>query len=169
MVPANSWPFCNRMASRGCLSAGRGSQCNPIRGRTPLTNCPAVAVARARRWRGSDTAVCRQKRLRKPSWPSLATRFRRASYGPCHCRCDPVLRVIANWTGYSAMLLNPHTRVLSSPGDAAALAAALERLRREPALRQRLGRVARALVLRQHTWAGVARRILRFTWVCSVR
>lgn len=46
------------------------------------------------------------------------------------------------------------------PGDARALAAALERLAREPALRARLGRAARAKVHRAHTWRAVARRIL---------
>jgi glycosyltransferase involved in cell wall biosynthesis len=46
------------------------------------------------------------------------------------------------------------------PGDAGALAAALERLARAPVLRARLGRAARAKVLREHTWRAVARRIL---------
>ena len=46
------------------------------------------------------------------------------------------------------------------PGDAAALAAALERLARAPALRARLGHAARAKVHREHTWRAVARRIL---------
>src|SRR2546425_5063012 len=50
--------------------------------------------------------------------------------------------------------------LLCPPGDAAALAAALERLRCEPALRARLGRAARATVLRKHTWDAVAARVL---------
>ncbi|OLE30823.1 MAG: hypothetical protein AUI36_30040 [Cyanobacteria bacterium 13_1_40CM_2_61_4] len=50
--------------------------------------------------------------------------------------------------------------LLCPPGDAAALATALEHLRREPALRARLGRAARATVLRQHTWDAVAARVL---------
>src|SRR5439155_17210029 len=47
--------------------------------------------------------------------------------------------------------------ILCPPGDAAALAAALERLRSEPTLRARLGRAARATVLGSHTWDAVAR------------
>jgi glycosyltransferase involved in cell wall biosynthesis len=50
--------------------------------------------------------------------------------------------------------------LLCPPGDAGALAAALERLRREPALRARLGRAARATMLRKHTWDAVAARVL---------
>src|SRR3989442_93830 len=50
--------------------------------------------------------------------------------------------------------------LLCPPGDAAALAAALERLRCEPALRARLGRAARATVVRKPTWDAVAARVL---------
>jgi len=50
--------------------------------------------------------------------------------------------------------------LLCPPGDAAALAAALERLRCEPTLRARLGRAARTTVLRQHTWDAIAARVL---------
>jgi glycosyltransferase involved in cell wall biosynthesis len=50
--------------------------------------------------------------------------------------------------------------VLCPPGDAAALAAALERLQGAPAERARLGRAARAHVLRGHTWNAVAARVL---------
>jgi glycosyltransferase involved in cell wall biosynthesis len=52
------------------------------------------------------------------------------------------------------------TGLLYSPGNPAALVAALERLRAEPDLRLRLGRAARATVMRHHTWDAVARRIL---------
>jgi glycosyltransferase involved in cell wall biosynthesis len=51
--------------------------------------------------------------------------------------------------------------LLCPPGDAAALADALAQLRNAPGLRRRLGEAARAAVLRQHTWAAVAGRILR--------
>jgi glycosyltransferase involved in cell wall biosynthesis len=51
--------------------------------------------------------------------------------------------------------------LLCPPGDAAALADALAQLRSAPGLRRRLGEAARAAVLRQHTWAAVADRILR--------
>jgi glycosyltransferase involved in cell wall biosynthesis len=50
--------------------------------------------------------------------------------------------------------------LLCPPGDTAALAEALLRLEGDPALRNRLGRAARALVVRDHTWEGVARRVL---------
>jgi glycosyltransferase involved in cell wall biosynthesis len=73
------------------------------------------------------------------------------------------LPVVASRVGQLAQLIrHEENGLLYPPGDAAALAAALERLHREPVLRQRLGRAARELVLRQHTWAAVARRILRF-------
>lgn len=51
--------------------------------------------------------------------------------------------------------------LLCPPGDAAALAAALARLRANSRLRRRLGEAARATVLREHTWEAAARRILR--------
>src|SRR2546430_5907400 len=50
--------------------------------------------------------------------------------------------------------------LLCAPGDSAALAAALARLQREPELGARLGRAARANVLRGHTWEAVATRVL---------
>ncbi len=52
------------------------------------------------------------------------------------------------------------TGLLCPPGDARALAAALLRLNRDLALRKRLASAGREHVLRQHTWRGVARRIL---------
>lgn len=52
------------------------------------------------------------------------------------------------------------TGLLCPPGDATALAAALNRVRVEPDLRKRLGQAARAAVLRDHTWDAIARRIL---------
>jgi len=51
--------------------------------------------------------------------------------------------------------------LLCPPGDAVALAAALERLRCEPELRSRLGRAARACVLPGHTWEALADRVLQ--------
>jgi glycosyltransferase involved in cell wall biosynthesis len=52
------------------------------------------------------------------------------------------------------------TALLVPPSDVEALAAALERLRADPALRAQLGSAARALALREHTWAGRAAYIL---------
>jgi glycosyltransferase involved in cell wall biosynthesis len=49
--------------------------------------------------------------------------------------------------------------LLYPPGEQAAFVAALERLCREPALRQRLGRAARARA-EAHTWTDVARGVL---------
>jgi len=54
------------------------------------------------------------------------------------------------------------------PADAAALAAALERLRCEPAVRARLGRAARATVLRKHAWDAVAARALELAAAVEV-
>ena len=71
------------------------------------------------------------------------------------------LPIVASQIGQLAeLLLHQETGLLCPPGDAPALAAALERLRRDATLRTRLGRAARATVLRKHTWAAVARRIL---------
>jgi glycosyltransferase involved in cell wall biosynthesis len=71
------------------------------------------------------------------------------------------LPVVASRIGQLAQVLRPEVDGLfCPPGNAPALAAALERLRAEPALRRRLGRAARAKVLREHTWEAVARRIL---------
>jgi glycosyltransferase involved in cell wall biosynthesis len=70
--------------------------------------------------------------------------------------------VVASRVGQVAELIEDGvTGLLCPPGDPAALAAALERLRGEPGLRARLGEAARAAVRRDHTWAAVARRILR--------
>jgi glycosyltransferase involved in cell wall biosynthesis len=71
------------------------------------------------------------------------------------------LPVVASRIGQLAELLRDEDNgLLCPPGDEAALAAALERLRRDRALRERLGRAARATVINAHTWSAVARRIL---------
>lgn len=51
--------------------------------------------------------------------------------------------------------------LLCEPGDPAGLADALLGLCREPALRERLGRAARATIGRSHTWDETVSRILR--------
>lgn len=72
------------------------------------------------------------------------------------------LPVVASRLGQLAELIEDGvTGILCPPGDAAALAEALDRLRRDPELRRRLGRAARQSVLREHTWDAVARRVLR--------
>jgi glycosyltransferase involved in cell wall biosynthesis len=73
------------------------------------------------------------------------------------------LPVVASRLGQLAQLIDHEVDGLCCPaGDAEALAAALERLRQEPALRRRLGQAARAKMLRAHTWEGVVRRLLSF-------
>jgi glycosyltransferase involved in cell wall biosynthesis len=73
------------------------------------------------------------------------------------------LPIVASRIGQLAQTLrHEETGLLCPPGDAVALAAALDRLRRDPALRKRLGAAARATALEKHTWGAVARRILRF-------
>jgi len=49
------------------------------------------------------------------------------------------------------------TGLLVPPGDAEALAGALQRLARDPAERERLGREARARVAQRHGWDAAAR------------
>jgi glycosyltransferase involved in cell wall biosynthesis len=58
--------------------------------------------------------------------------------------------------------------LLCPPGDASALATALERLRCQPAVRARLGRAARTTVLGNHTWDAVATRVLELAAAVEV-
>ncbi len=72
------------------------------------------------------------------------------------------LPVIASRIGQLEKLIVPEaTGLLVPPEDANALADALERLQAQPALQARLGRAARAAVLRKHTWGGVAQQIFQ--------
>ena len=57
--------------------------------------------------------------------------------------------------------------LLCAPGDAAAVAAALCRLKEDPDLGARLGRAARAHVVQHYTWNQVASRILHLAGVAS--
>src|SRR6267378_2143894 len=69
--------------------------------------------------------------------------------------------VVASRVGQLEKLIEPEvTGLLVPPGDVTALTAGLERIRREPELGLRLGKAARAEVLRNHTWDGAVRRIL---------
>ena len=71
------------------------------------------------------------------------------------------LPVLASRVGQLEMLiLHEVNGILCPPGNATALAAALERLQGDPGLCIRLGREARATVFRDHTWDGVVRRII---------
>ncbi len=72
------------------------------------------------------------------------------------------LPVVASRIGQLKNLIEQgRNGLLVTPGDAAGLAAALERLRSDPELRARLGQAARSTVLHQHTWDAVAQRVLR--------
>ena len=71
------------------------------------------------------------------------------------------LAVVASRIGQLRTLIEPEVNgLLVPPGDSAELASALGRLLAEPELRRRLGRAARATVLRDYTWDGVVQRIL---------
>ena len=72
------------------------------------------------------------------------------------------LPIVASRIGQIARVME-HERhgLLAPPGDPVALAAAIERLRREPALRASCAASARDKVERQHTWEAVAERILQ--------
>ena len=69
--------------------------------------------------------------------------------------------VVASAIGQLRELIQPELNgILVPPGDAAALAQALERLLKEPALRTRFGSQARKTVLAQYTWDAIVCRIL---------
>ena len=71
------------------------------------------------------------------------------------------LPVVASRIGQLGELItNEVTGLLCSPDDIIALADALDRIRREPNLRFRLGQAARAAVLRDHTWDAAVGHIL---------
>jgi glycosyltransferase involved in cell wall biosynthesis len=70
--------------------------------------------------------------------------------------------VVASRIGQLVKLITPEVNgLLVPPGDAAALAAALERLLRDRALGRRLGKAGRAAILAGHTWDQVAQKILQ--------
>jgi glycosyltransferase involved in cell wall biosynthesis len=58
--------------------------------------------------------------------------------------------------------------LLCEPGDGVEMAAAIDRLRRDPALAARLGAAARETVVRSHTWAHTVDRILDLVRVSQV-
>jgi len=81
------------------------------------------------------------------------------------------LPVVASRLGQLADLIQHDVNgLLTTPGDVAELAAALERLRTSPDLRTRLGNAARATVLRDHTWDAIGQRILHLAGLnaCSL-
>ena len=58
------------------------------------------------------------------------------------------------------ILTHEVTALLFDPDQPAAMWGAIKQLARDPGLRDRLGRAARATVLANHTWSGNARRII---------
>jgi len=71
------------------------------------------------------------------------------------------LPVVASDVGQLAELIEDGVNgLLYPPGNPSALATALDRLRCAPEVRARLGRAARATVLRDHTWSAVVQQIL---------
>jgi glycosyltransferase involved in cell wall biosynthesis len=71
------------------------------------------------------------------------------------------LPVVASRVGQVAELIEDEVNgLLCGPGDTSALAEAIDRFRREPELRCRLGRAARITISRDYTWDAIAHRIL---------
>jgi glycosyltransferase involved in cell wall biosynthesis len=71
------------------------------------------------------------------------------------------LPVVASRIGQIAELIEDEVNgLLCPPGNAEALATALERLWHSPKLRLRLGKAARSTVMQSHTWDAIAERIL---------
>jgi glycosyltransferase involved in cell wall biosynthesis len=76
------------------------------------------------------------------------------------------LPVVASRIGQLAEVIqHESTGLLCPPGEAVGFAEAMERLRRDPALGERLGQGARAAVLRNHTWDAAVKRILSLAQV----
>jgi glycosyltransferase involved in cell wall biosynthesis len=71
------------------------------------------------------------------------------------------LPVITSQIGQLPRLVRENeTGLLYPPGDAAALAVKIGMIYRDPQMRARLGRDGRELVLRQHSWDAVIKRII---------
>jgi len=76
------------------------------------------------------------------------------------------LPVVASRIGQIAEVIRDgENGLLCPPGDPSAFAAALCRVKQEPDLGARLGRAARALVIRDYTWDRVACRVLHLAGV----
>ncbi|MBD2567903.1 glycosyltransferase [Anabaena lutea] len=76
------------------------------------------------------------------------------------------LPVVASKIGQLVDLIEPVVNgILCPPGDAIALAEALEKLWRSPQLRHSLGQAARQKVMQNHTWDAIAQQILQIAKV----
>ncbi|QYX30052.1 glycosyltransferase family 4 protein [Sphaerospermopsis torques-reginae] len=72
------------------------------------------------------------------------------------------LPVVVSKIGQLVDLIEPEINgIFCPPGDAIALADALEKLWRSPILRQNLGQAARQKVMKYHTWDTIAKEILQ--------
>jgi glycosyltransferase involved in cell wall biosynthesis len=78
------------------------------------------------------------------------------------------LPVVVSRIGQLADLINTGVNgILCPPGDAIALADALEKLWRSPNLRHNLGQAARKTVIAHHTWEAIAQQILHIAGLDS--
>ncbi len=79
------------------------------------------------------------------------------------------LPVVASRIGQlNSLLVDGVNGLLCPPGDAVALAAALDRLRLDPEFSHRLGQTARKAILQNHTWDAVAQTLLQIAGVAPV-
>ena len=67
--------------------------------------------------------------------------------------------VASDLPAWSDVVRHEESALLVPPADSAALAQAIDRLRRDPALRQRLAKAARRRVMAHYTWAARAEKI----------
>jgi len=67
--------------------------------------------------------------------------------------------VASDLPAWSDVVRHEESALLAPPADSAALAKAIDRLRRDPALRQRLAKAARRRVMAHYTWAARAEKI----------
>ncbi len=80
------------------------------------------------------------------------------------------LPVVVSQLGQLKQLIRHETNgLLCPPGDAAALASALDLLRGDLGLRARLGDAARATVMQDHTWDSVARQVVQIAAEADIR
>lgn len=68
--------------------------------------------------------------------------------------------VASDLPAWSDVVRHEETALLAPPGESAALAQAIRRLRRDPALRERLAKNASRRVMAHYTWAARAKKIL---------
>ncbi|WP_239489627.1 glycosyltransferase family 4 protein [Luteitalea sp. TBR-22] len=77
--------------------------------------------------------------------------------------------VVGSSVGQLPLLLRDGAGIVVPPGDAEALAVALETLCSAPVARARMGELARARVLAEHTWAGTVARVRELARASAAR